>query len=160
MFRRVIRPARPDDVPDILRLVRALAAYEREPDAVEATEPSLSASLFGPAPLVHALVGEVDGQVAGMALWFLAFSTWTGRPTLYLEDLFVEEACRGSGLGRGLMVGLAREAVGRGCARMDWSVLDWNEPSIAFYQALGAEPLSDWTGWRLSGPVLGRLAES
>jgi GNAT superfamily N-acetyltransferase len=94
----------------------------------------------------------------GTAVWFLAYSTWTGRHTLYLEDLFVEEAHRGRGLGRQLMEALARAARERGCARMDWSVLDWNEPSMAFYRRLGAEPMSEWTGWRLTGTALQRLA--
>jgi GNAT superfamily N-acetyltransferase len=154
----MIRLARPDDVPELLRLVRGLAEYEREPDAVEATEPSLHAALFGPEPLVHALVAEAGERLVGMAVWFLAFSTWTGRHTLFLEDLFVEADQRGTGLGRQLMVALAAEAVARGCGRMDWSVLNWNEPSIGFYRALGARPMSEWTGWRLDGDGLRRLA--
>jgi GNAT superfamily N-acetyltransferase len=156
--RAVIRTCRPDDVPEILRLVRELADYEREPESVEASESSLYSALFGHDSFVHAFVGEADGQVVGLALWFLAFSTWTGRPTLYLEDLVVSSPYRGSGMGRALMAALAGEARRRGCARMDWSVLNWNEPSIAFYRRLGAEPMSEWTGWRLSGPALEALA--
>lgn len=154
----MIRPARPDDAADLLRLIRALAAYEREPDAVEATEESLRAALFSPASAVHALIGEDGGRTVGMAIWFLAFSTWTGRPTLYLEDIFVEADQRGRGVGRELMTALAAEAVQRGCARMDWSVLNWNAPSIAFYRRLGARAMTEWTSWRLDGPELARLA--
>lgn len=154
----MIRTCRPDDIPDIMRLVRELAEYEREPDSVEANESSLLSALFGTDAFVHAFVGETDGHVVGLALWFLAFSTWTGRPTLYLEDLVVSSSHRGTGMGRQLMTALAGEALRRGCARMDWSVLDWNEPSIGFYRRLGAEPMSSWTGWRLSGPALEALA--
>ncbi|HMC38693.1 MAG TPA: GNAT family N-acetyltransferase [Acidimicrobiales bacterium] len=153
----MIREARADDVPDLLRLIRGLAEYEREPDAVVATEESLTKALFGPGAIVHALVAEADGRVVGMALWFLAFSTWTGRHSLYLEDLFVEPEQRGGGLGRALMETLAGRAVEQGCARMDWSVLDWNEPSIGFYRSLGATPLDGWTTWRLEGPALDAL---
>lgn len=155
----VIREARPADVGDILRLVRGLAAYEREPDAVETTAESLQAALFRPDALVHAYVAEEEGRLVGMALWFLSFSTWTGRPSLYLEDLFVEPERRGGGVGRALMGRLAARAAELGCARMDWSVLDWNEPAARFYRALGARPLVEWTTWRLDGPALQRLAD-
>ncbi|HET6873613.1 MAG TPA: GNAT family N-acetyltransferase [Acidimicrobiales bacterium] len=154
----MIRAAAPSDAGALLRLIRELAAYEREPDAVEATEESLAEALFCPAPLVHALVAETGGRVVGMAIWFLSFSTWTGRHSLYLEDLFVEPDQRGTGLGRELMRALAGIAVERGCARMDWSVLDWNEPSIGFYRALGARPMDEWTGWRIDGDRLADLA--
>ncbi len=155
----MIREARPGDTGDLLRLVRALAAYEREPHAVEATEESLTAALFGPHPLVHAHVAEVGGRVVGMAVWFLSFSTWTGRHSVYLEDLFVEPEARGSGLGRALLRRLAARAVELGCARMDWSVLDWNEPAMGFYRSIGARPMDEWTTWRLEGEGLARLAQ-
>jgi GNAT superfamily N-acetyltransferase len=154
----VIREAQPGDAPDLLRLVRALAEYEGEPGAVEATEASLAAALFRPDPLVHAHVAEEDGRVVGMAIWFLSFSTWTGRHSLYLEDLFVEPAQRGRGTGRALLARLASRAVELGCARVDWSVLDWNEPAIGFYRSLGARPMDEWTTWRLEGTSLGALA--
>jgi GNAT superfamily N-acetyltransferase len=156
----MIRDARAADTADILRLVRALAAYEREPDAVQATEDSLGSALFAERPLVHACVAEVDGRVVGAAVWFLSFSTWTGRPSLYLEDIFVEPEHRSGGLGRALMSRLARRAAELGCARMEWSVLDWNEPAMAFYRAVGAGPMDGWTTWRLAGSGLERLARS
>lgn len=155
----MIREARPEDTGDILRLIRALAEYEREPDAVEATEDSLDAALFGPQPLVHAHVAEVEGRVVGIAVWFLSFSTWTGRHSLYLEDLFVDPAIRGQGLGRDLVRRLAARAVELGCARMDWAVLDWNEPAMGFYRSFGAGPMEEWTTWRVEGEALSRLAE-
>ena len=155
----MIREARPEDTGDLLRLIRALAAYEREPDAVEATEASLAAALVAPRPLVHAHVAEVDGRVVGMAVWFLSFSTWTGRHSLYLEDIFVEPEVRGGGVGRALLRRLAGQAVELGCARMDWAVLDWNEPAMGFYRSIGAQPMEEWTTWRLEGEELARLAE-
>jgi GNAT superfamily N-acetyltransferase len=155
----VIREARPEDVGDILRLIHALAEYEREPDAVEATEDLLSDALFGPNPRVFAHVAEIDGRVVGIAVWFLAFSTWTGRHSLYLEDIFVEPELRGAGIGRKLVGRLAGRATELGCARMDWSVLDWNESAMAFYRSLGARPMQEWTTWRLEGAALADLAE-
>ncbi len=155
----MIREARPGDTGDLLRLVRALAAYEREPDAVEATEESLAAALFGPQPQVHAHVAEVGGRVVGMAVWFLSFSTWTGRHSVYLEDLFVEPEVRGSGVGRALVRRLATRAVELGCARMDWAVLDWNDSAMGFYRSIGARPMEEWTTWRIEGERLARLAE-
>ena len=149
----MIRPARPDDVPELLRLIHALAAYEHEPTAVQTTDEDLRQALFAPAPVAHALVADDGGRVVGMALWFLAFSTWTGRPTLYLEDLFVEPGRRGAGLGRALMAALAGQATELGCARMEWSVLNWNEPAIGFYRSLGARPMQEWTTWRLDLPL-------
>ena len=148
----MIRDARPDDVGDLVRLIEALASYEREPDAVQCTPGSLADALFGPEPLAHALVAEEEGRLVGMALWFFTFSTWTGRPTLYVEDLFVEPAQRGRGLGAALMAALEEQALQRGCARMEWSVLDWNEPAMGFYRALGARPMAEWTTWRLEVP--------
>jgi GNAT superfamily N-acetyltransferase len=157
--RVIIREARPGDTGDLLRLIRALADYEREPEAVEATEEALAAALFCPNPKVHAYLAEVDGRVVGMAVWFLSFSTWTGRHSLYLEDLFVDPDARRHGVGRALLRRLADRAVALGCARMDWSVLNWNEPAMAFYRALGARPMEDWTTWRVEGDQLARLAQ-
>jgi len=154
------RPARPADVPEILRLIVALATYEHEPDAVMSTEDSLRATLFGDRPIVYATMLEVDGIARGLALWFLTFSTWTGKPSLYLEDLFVEPETRGTGAGRALLAALAREAKARDCARMDWAVLDWNEDAIRFYRAIGAARVDGWQPWRISGEALDRLAAS
>ncbi|HVT21741.1 MAG TPA: GNAT family N-acetyltransferase [Mycobacteriales bacterium] len=150
-----IRPAREDDVPVIVSLIRELADYEREPDAVEATDADIRTALFGPSPKAFCHVAESGGDVVGFALWFLNFSTWTGRHGIYLEDLFVRPAARGTGLGRALLmtlVGIARE---RGYGRVEWSVLDWNTPAIDFYRSLGARPMDDWTVWRLDGDALG-----
>lgn len=155
-----LRPATPNDVPLILELIRELAAYEREPDAVVATESLLHQHLFGPNPLIECVIGEVDNKPQGFALFFHNFSTWRGRPGLYLEDLFVRPAARGAGLGRALLVHLARLAVERNCSRMEWSVLDWNEPAIGFYRKLGAHPMNEWTTWRLTGADLERLAQT
>ena len=154
----IVRPARIGDVPDILRLIRALATYEREPDAVRATEASLEATLFGADPQVHGHVAEGEGGVVGIAIWFMNYSTWTGRPGLYLEDLFVDPRARGSGAGRTLFRALAREALARGCARIDWAVLDWNEPAMAFYRAIGGRRQSGWQPWRIEGAALEALA--
>ena len=154
-----IRRATAADVGDILRLIRELAAYEREPDAVHATVDSLTATLFGPTPSAEALVAEVDGEVVGLALFFTNFSTWTGRAGLYLEDLYVAPHARGTGLGKALLQRLARIAVGRGCARLEWSVLDWNQPAIDFYRSLGAKAMSEWTVHRLDGAALERFAK-
>jgi GNAT superfamily N-acetyltransferase len=153
-----VRPATPADVGDILRLIRALAAYEREPDAVRATEDTLRATLFGPDAQVHAHVAEGEGGIVGIAVWFLNYSTWTGRPGLYLEDIVVDDAARGQGVGRALFGALAREAVARNCARLDWAVLDWNEPAMAFYRRLGGRPQSGWQPWRIEGDALHALA--
>jgi GNAT superfamily N-acetyltransferase len=154
-----IRDAVSADISDLLRLIRELAGYEREPGAVEATEADLRRHLFDPGPKVFALVAEVDGSVVGVAIYFVSFSTWTGRPGLYLEDLFVEPAHRSRGVGRALMRALARRAVDRGYKRLEWAVLDWNQPAIGFYRALGAIPMEEWTTFRLAGEALGRLAE-
>lgn len=153
-----IRPARPGDEATLLRLIRALATYEREPDAVRATEASLAATLFTPGAHVHAFLADWDGEPVGLALWFLTYSTWTGRPSLYLEDLFVDEAARGRGIARALMRRLAREATARDCARIDWAVLDWNVEAMAFYEKMGARRQSGWQPWRLHGEALARLA--
>lgn len=156
---RMIRDAQPSDTGELLRLIKALALYEKEPEAVQATESDLRRALFGPDPKVFAMVAEVDGAVVGIAIYFLSFSTWTGRHSLYLEDLFVEPGFRGRGLGRDLVAALARKALDLGCARMEWAVLDWNEPAIGFYRALGARPMDGWTLYRLSGEPLASAVE-
>ena len=146
-------------MPVLLQLVRELAEYEREPDAVEATEDLLAAALFGPAPVASCLVAlDVDGSVVGLALWYVTFSTWKGRPGLWLEDLFVRPAARGRGRGRALLQALARTCVERGYARFEWWVLDWNAPAIGFYRALGAVPQDEWTTFRVDGAALAELA--
>ena len=153
-----VRPATPADVPTILRFVRDLAAYEREPDAVEATGPMLHDALFGTAPAAEAVIAERDGQSIGFALFFHNFSTWKGRRGLYLEDLYVTPEARGSGAGRALLAHLAALAIDRGCARFEWAVLDWNAPAIGFYRAIGAVGMEEWTVQRLEGAALARLA--
>ncbi len=155
------RPAAPADVPVLLELVRELAAYEREPDAVEATEELLAAALFGPAPVASCSVALDDGGcVVGFALWYVTFSTWKGRPGLWLEDLFVRPAARGTGLGKALLQELARTCVERGYPRFEWWVLDWNAPAIGFYRSLGAVPQDEWTTFRVDGDALRALAAS
>ncbi len=155
-----IRPARRADVPQILAFIRELAEYERLSHAVVATEADLLGSLFGREPCAHALLATRDAEPVGFAVYFYNFSTFLGRPGLYLEDLYVRPAARGLGIGRRLLVTLARLAVERGCGRMEWAVLDWNEPAIGFYRKLGAAPNADWTTYRLSGEALGKLARS
>ena len=155
-----IRDARRGDVPDLIRLVRALAEYEKEPTAAVATAEQFADALF-PAhdrPAASALVVERDGRVVAMALWFTTFSTWTGQQGMWLEDLFVEPDQRGSGIGRALLVRLAQVCLERGYPRFEWTVLDWNTPSIEFYHARGALPQSEWTTFRVSGESLDRLA--
>jgi len=154
----IVRRAEPRDVPDILRLIRQLATYEREPDAVAATEASLHATLFADGAQVFAHVAEAAGAVVGIAVWFLNFSTWTGRPGLYLEDLVVDEAARGTGAGKALFRALAQEAVARDCARIDWAVLDWNESAMEFYRAIGGRPQTGWQPWRLDEAAIRTLA--
>ena len=154
----VIRPATPADVPLILTLVRELAAYEREPDAVVATEEDLLRDGFGERPLYRVLIAEDGGEGAGFALYFLNYSTWRGAPTLYLEDLFVRPAFRGRRIGIALMQRLAAEAVRTRCQRFVWQVLDWNEPAIRFYESLGARVLREWLCVRLEGAALASLA--
>jgi GNAT superfamily N-acetyltransferase len=153
-----IRPATPADVPLILRLVRELAEFEREPDAVEATEPMLEAALFGGRPAAEAVIAELGGEAVGFALFFQNFSTWTGRPGVYLEDLYVTPAARGAGVGTALLRHLAGIALDRGCGRFEWSVLDWNEPAINFYRAMGAVGMDEWRVQRVAGDALARLA--
>jgi GNAT superfamily N-acetyltransferase len=145
----MIRTARPDDVPVILALVRELATYEREPDAVVASEAGLHDALFGADAFASCHVAESDGDVVGFALWFRNFSTWLGKPGIYLEDLFVSPDARGTGLGKALLRTLVDIARERGYGRVEWSVLDWNEPAIGFYRSIGATPNEQWTVWRL-----------
>jgi GNAT superfamily N-acetyltransferase len=153
-----IRPATPADVALILRLVRELAEFEREPDAVEATEEMLAAALFGERPAAEAVIAEIEGTPVGFALFFQNFSTWTGRPGLYLEDLYVTPAARGSGTGTALLRHLAGIALDRGCGRFEWAVLDWNEPAINFYRAMGAVGMDEWRVQRVAGDALVALA--
>jgi GNAT superfamily N-acetyltransferase len=153
-----IRPATEADVPLILRFIRALAEYEREPDAVVATEDSLRFWLFGDSPAAEVVFARVEGVEVGFALFFQTFSTWMGRPGLWLEDLFVLPERRRRGAGLALLRHLARMASERGYGRIEWSVLDWNEPSIAFYRGLGAKPMDEWTTFRLEGAAIDRLA--
>ncbi len=136
-------------MPAVLGLIRELATYERSPESVVATEDGLRAALFGASPAVFCHVAEADGVVAGFALWFLNFSTWLGRHGLYLEDLYVRPDCRGTGLGKALLTTLVEIARERGYGRVEWVVLDWNEPAHAFHRSLGAVPMDDWTVWRL-----------
>ncbi|KFA15892.1 GNAT family acetyltransferase [Xanthomonas vasicola pv. musacearum NCPPB 4392] len=149
-----IRSATPDDVPLLHELITALAVYEREPDAVKASLEDLRTSLFGEGATAHALICEQDGQVLGFAVYFFNYSTWLGRNGLYLEDLFVRPQARGKGAGLALLRHLAQLAVQRGCGRVEWSVLDWNQPAIDFYQAVGARPMDGWTVYRLDGERL------
>ena len=154
-----LRPARPSDLDTIIELIHALAEYEREPQAVKLDRETLRGHLFGARPYAEVLIAEsAGGASAGFALFFHNFSTWEGRPGIYLEDLFVRPEHRGHGYGKALLVELARIAVERGCGRLEWSVLDWNEPSIAFYKALGALPMDEWTTFRVAGPALASLA--
>ena len=154
-----IRRARPGDEYDILRLVRALAVYERQPDAVQATAEGLAALLFGDNPKAFAHVAEQDGAIVGTAVWFINFSTWTGRHGLYLEDLFVDPDVRGGGIARALFKALADEAKARDCARLDWGVLDWNDLAKGFYRRLGAQHMAGWEPWRLEGDALAALQD-
>jgi GNAT superfamily N-acetyltransferase len=154
----MIRPAGPGDVPAILALIRELADYEKALAEVRNTSDDLRAALFGPAPAIFAHVAEHEGRVAGFALWFVNYSTWTGRHGIYLEDLYVTPELRGSGLGRALLAELAAICVQRGYARLDWAVLDWNAPALGFYASLGAESLDGWRLRRLSGAALAALA--
>jgi GNAT superfamily N-acetyltransferase len=153
----VIRRAAPDDVDAIHRLVRELAEYERSADQVAASPDDLRRALFGERPAVFAHVAVHDGAVAGFALWFLNYSTWTGRHGIYLEDLYVTPELRGHGYGKALLAELARICVERGYARFEWAVLDWNTPAIGFYRALGAAAMDEWTVQRLAGPALHAL---
>ncbi len=153
----LIRPAREGDEAEIVRLVKALATYEREPDAVKLDVNLLHSALFGPQPAASALVAEGPHELVGLALWYRTFSTWTGRPGMHLEDLYVQADARRAGLGRRLMAGLASICVEQGLARMEWDVLEWNEPAAVFYKSLGATPLDEWRTWRVAGEALDGL---
>jgi GNAT superfamily N-acetyltransferase len=157
----VIRAARPGDVPAIYRLIRELAEYEHSLPEVTGTEEDLRRSLFGANPAIYAHVATSDDDaVAGFALWFLNYSTWTGTHGIYLEDLFVEPGVRGRGYGKALLAELARICAERGYARLEWAVLDWNTPSIEFYKALGALAMDEWDTYRLTGPALTALGSA
>jgi GNAT superfamily N-acetyltransferase len=153
-----IRPATEADLGTIEELIRALAAYERMADEVVMDARLLRKNLFGDRPYAEVLIAEVDGEPAGFALFFHNFSTFVGRPGIYLEDLFVKPEHRGTGLGRALLKRLAEIAVERECGRLEWAVLDWNEPAIGFYKKLGARPNDEWTVFRLAGEALQELA--
>ncbi len=155
-----MRPAVAGDVTVLLDLVKELAEYERAPEAVVATGELLSEALFGAAPVASAHVAELDGEVVGFALWYVTFSTWLGRPGLWLEDLFVRPAARGHGLGAALLRTLAGVCVERGYGRFEWWVLDWNTPAHGFYRSLGARPEDEWTVWRVDGAALEALGRS
>ncbi|MGE0352505.1 MAG: N-acetyltransferase family protein [Gemmatimonadales bacterium] len=155
-----ITPAVPEDVPLILRLIHGLAEYERLADECVATEEQLRASLFGPSPAAEVVIARIHGEPAGFALFFHNYSTFLARRGLYLEDLFVLPAFRGQGVGKALLIHLARLAVERDCGRFEWWVLDWNVDAIRFYLSLGAEPMNDWTVYRLTGDALRTLAGS
>jgi len=153
-----IRPATPDDIPLIAQLICDLAEYEKLSHEVRFDETALERHLFGPLPMAEVVIGEINGAAQGFALFFHNFSTFEGRPGIYLEDLYVRPAARGSGLGKALLLHLAALAQARGCARLEWSVLDWNEPSIGFYRSLGAKPMEQWTVMRVDGATLAQLA--
>ena len=152
-----IRPARPTDVPLILAFIRELGAYEKLAHEVVATEESLERTLFGPQPAAEVVIAELDCAPAGFALFFHNYSTFLGSPGIYLEDLYVRPSVRSRGVGRALLAHLARLAVSRGCGRLEWAVLDWNERAIGFYRRLGARAMDDWTTYRLTGDALTAL---
>ena len=156
----MIRAARADDVPGIYRLIRDLAEYEKSLPNVTATEDDLRRSLLGDRPAVFAHVATAGDRVVGFALWFLNYSTWVGRHGIYLEDLYVEPGMRGRGYGKALLAELARICADRGYGRLEWSVLDWNTPSIEFYKSIGAEAMDEWTVYRLAGPALRALGSA
>jgi GNAT superfamily N-acetyltransferase len=155
-----IRRAAVDDVPLIMQLIRELAEYERAPNDVVATEPQLREVLFGEKPSAEVLLAFASDQPVGFAVYFFNFSTWLGRPGLYLEDLFVKPEVRGKGYGRALLTRLAQIAQERGCGRMEWAVLTWNEPAIQFYRKLGAKPMDEWTVFRLTSDGIAALARA
>jgi GNAT superfamily N-acetyltransferase len=153
-----MRAATPDDVSEILAFIRALAAYERAPDAVIATEADLLRDGFGPNPYFFCLIAELDSRPAGYAFYFFDYSTWIGRPGLYLEDIYVHPQFRGRGIGKALLQRVAAIAVEKGCCRLKWEVLDWNTPAIDFYRAMGAEFPKEWLNVCVNGDALLRLA--
>ena len=154
-----IRPAIPADVQLILQLIRELAEYERAPHEAVATEPQLRDVLFGAKPAAEVLLAFAEDEPVGFAVYFFNFSTWLGRPGLYLEDLFVRPEVRGKGYGRALLKRLAQIAQERACGRMEWAVLNWNEPAIGFYKKLGAKPMDEWTVFRLTSDGIARLGK-
>ena len=154
-----IRPATPADIPTILRFIRELATYEREPHAVVATEADLLRDGFGPTPRFTALIADYDGQPAGFALYFTSYSTWRGHHGIRLEDLYVTPTLRSKGIGKALLARLARIAIDEGCPRLEWDVLDWNVPAIAVYESIGAKILTEWRIMRLAGDPLQALAQ-
>lgn len=155
-----IRRATRKDVPAVLRLIRALARYEKLSSQVKATAPQLRKTLFGRSPGAEVLLAERSGEVVGFALYFHNYSTFLARRGIYLEDLFVDRTARGLGIGKALFQAVGRTAVRRGCGRYEWSVLDWNQPAIDFYRRFGAVPMHDWSLFRLSGPALARMASA
>ena len=154
----MIRAASPDDVDQLVQLIHDLAEFERSPQSVEISAGQLHDALFAPSPNVFAHVAEDGDRIVGMAIWFLTFSTWTGRHGIHLEDLYVRPEARAGGVGRALLTELAEIAHRSGYARVEWSVLDWNEQALAFYRSLGAVPLDEWVGYRLAGKALAELA--
>jgi GNAT superfamily N-acetyltransferase len=156
----VIRRARPDDIALILSLLRELADYEKLLHEFEATEQMIASALFGEHPKLFCEIARWNGEGVGFAVWFNNFSTFSGRTGIYLEDLFVRPAHRGKGIGKALLAHLAKECVANGWSRLQWSVLDWNAPSIAFYKSLGAELMDEWTVCRVNGPALTALAKA
>jgi GNAT superfamily N-acetyltransferase len=155
----LIRRARPDEAGLVFSLVRELAEYERLSHEVHASEADIAEALFGANPRLFCDIAEWNGEPAGFAVWFVNFSTFAGRHGIYLEDLFVRPALRGKGIGKALLVHLAKQCLANGWARLQWAVLDWNAPSIAFYKSLGAEMMDEWTICRVSGPALSALAQ-
>ena len=154
-----IRRARPDETGLVLSLIRELAEYEKLSHEVDATEAMIGAALFADHPRLFCEIAEWSGEPAGFAVWFINFSTFSGRSGIYLEDLFVRPACRGKGIGKALLARLARDCLTNGWSRLQWSVLDWNAPSIEFYKSLGAVLMDEWTVCRVTGPALAALAE-
>ncbi len=154
----IIRPATLEDIPQILALIRELAAYEREPLAVEANEADLLREGFGPSPRFYTLMAEISGEIAGFALYFFNFSTWKGRSGIHLEDLFVRPQFRGLGIGKQLLSSVAEAAIQNGCGRLQWDVLDWNQTAIHFYEGLGAKFLNEWRIMRVDNDALATLA--
>lgn len=153
-----IRPAAPGDAATVLRFAKELAAFEREPDAVVATEAMMHEALFGERPAAEALIAEIDGAAVGFAIFYHNFSTWTGRRGIWLDDLYVTPEARGSGAGKALLRHLAGIALDRDCARFEWWVLDWNDPAIGFYRSIGAEAMDEWTVQRVTCDALLKLA--
>lgn len=156
----ILRDARPEDTQTVYRLILALARYEKLEHAVTATEADIRESLFGATPRAYAILAEVAGRPVGFALWFYNYSTFLGRHGLYVEDVYVEPEQRGHGIGRAIFADLARRAVEQGCGRMEWWVLDWNAPSVAFYRTIGAAAMDEWTVQRLEGEALRTLAQT